>query len=210
MKQPCYRDISDKRARRSPSFLTATGLWHPLERALRGRCVVESGGRYEALREFSAPLGDEGLKGPYLTPVQVLRRGVRRCLNGRHARAGRSPRASEVGAPAENPPVDRASTRGTLGGHTTETCRCRIHRARRVQPCRAARALWFSAAASIWSWRTATEQSSSWLTCRAPHRGRVGRATTAATWALAPGRAQALAIVTRRDETASGLGRHRR
>ena len=33
--------------------------------------------------------------------VSGLRRGVRRCLNGRHARAGRSPRASEVGAREE-------------------------------------------------------------------------------------------------------------
>lgn len=40
---------------------------------------------------------------------------MRRCLSGRHARAGRSPRASEVGALAENRPVDRASTRDTLG-----------------------------------------------------------------------------------------------
>ena len=52
--------------------------------------------------------------------VSGLRRGVRRCLDGRHARAGRSPRASEVEAPAKNRPVDRVSTRGTMAGHSTD------------------------------------------------------------------------------------------
>ena len=57
----------------------------------------------------------------------------RRCLNGRHARAGRSPRGSEVGAPAENRPVDRPSTRGTLDA-TTDVCRCGIPPPRSARP----------------------------------------------------------------------------
>ena len=51
--------------------------------------------------------------------------GVRRCLNGRHARAGRSSRVSEVEAHAENRQVDGRSTHGTLGHHPTD--RLRVH-----------------------------------------------------------------------------------
>ena len=53
--------------------------------------------------------------------VSGLRRGVRRCLNGRHARAGWSPRASEVGARGEPAlRVDRRSTRDTLSRTTDD------------------------------------------------------------------------------------------
>ena len=90
-----------------------------LVRAFLGRGVAEYGGRYEAWRELSAPLGDEKLEVHDESPVQVLRRGVRRCLNGRHARAGRSPRPGEVGAQRRTQRVDRPSTRGTLGRHPT-------------------------------------------------------------------------------------------
>ena len=48
---------------------------------------------------------------------------MRRCLDRRRARAGRSPRASEVGARGEPARVDRPSTCGTLAHKTDDRSR---------------------------------------------------------------------------------------
>ena len=66
-------------------FLAQDGLWH------------------ETRWQLAAPLSDEGLKFHVVLRFRV----VTRCasiLNARYARAGRSPRGSEVGASAENRP----------------------------------------------------------------------------------------------------------
>ena len=64
---------------------------------------LEDGGPDESGWQGFAPLSDQQLKVhiDLLLRQVVADAGVRRCLNERHARAGRSPRRREVGACGE-------------------------------------------------------------------------------------------------------------
>ena len=106
-------------------------------------------------------------------------------------------------------PVDRASTRDTLGGHTTATCRCWLNPARRRSHAeRHIRCVQGDGVDLVVadSGRMAVKLVYVWLAVW----GRVGQTTRGGPVGIRARRAQALAIVTRRDETACGLGRRRR
>ena len=99
-----------------PSFLTAAGLRHPLSEH-------SGAGTRRSIAGGTKPSGSFPLRWSMRVDrsMSISCSGVAtRCasvLNGRHARAGRSPRTSEVEAQRRTVPVDRASTRATLGGN---------------------------------------------------------------------------------------------
>ncbi len=194
-----------------PVLLDRDGVLAPTLRTSWPGLRRQDGVGDEARRQLAAPLGDEGIEvhGDLLFRLNCRRGSA--SVPGQAARARRPVTSRQRGRSVRRTRrVDRPSTRDTLA-HETDDRTCGFAPVRRgTAASRAKRPVRFSGAVWRSLTRAAASRSSNRRTSWLCHWWKFRQPAFRWHVRFRARRAQALAIVTRRDEAACGLGRRRR